>query len=48
MARHFVKKHCPVCERPGSGPYMKKIKGRGYVYFVDSLKNPETGGYCQK
>jgi len=46
--RYLARKRCPVCERPGSGPYTKKIKGREYVYFVHSMKNPETGRYCQK
>ena len=48
IARHFARKRCPVCERPGSGPYKKKIKGREYLYFAHSLKNPETGKHYQK
>jgi hypothetical protein len=46
--RYFERLRCPVCGRPGSGPYTKKIKGREYLYFVHSLKNPETGKYYQK
>jgi hypothetical protein len=48
IARHFARKRCPICGRPGSGPYRKKIKGREYLYFVHSLKNPETGKHHQK
>jgi hypothetical protein len=48
IARHFARKRCPICGRPGSGPYKKKIKGHEYLYFVHSLKNPETGKYYQK
>jgi len=48
IARYFGRKRCPVCGRPGSGPFKKKIKGREYLYFAHSLKNPETGRYYQK
>jgi len=46
-ARYLARKRCPVCERPGAGPYTKKIKGREYVYFVHSLKDTGTGEYYQ-
>ncbi len=40
MARYFSRKRCPVCGRPGSGPYKKKVKGREYLYFAHSFKDP--------
>jgi hypothetical protein len=46
--KYFSKKRCPICGRPGSGPYKKKIKGREYLYFSHSLKNAQTGRYYQK
>jgi len=46
--RYFRRPRCPVCGRPGSGPYAKKIKGREYLYFVHSLRNPETWKHYQK
>jgi hypothetical protein len=48
MARHYARKRCPICGRPGSGPYKRKIKGREYLYFAHSLRNPETGKHYQK
>ena len=48
MAKYFRRKRCPICGRPGSGPYAKKVKGREYLYFAHSLKNPETGKHYQK
>jgi len=48
MIRHFARKRCPVCERPGSGPHVKRIGGRAYLYFAHSLKNPETGKHYVK
>lgn len=47
-AKYFARKRCPICGRPGSGPYKKKVKGREYLYFAHSLKNPETGKHYQK
>jgi len=46
--RHFKRPRCPICGRPGSGPHEKKIKGREYLYFAHSLKNPETGRHYVK
>jgi hypothetical protein len=46
--RYFRRPRCPVCGRPGSGPYTKKIKGNGYLYFAHSLKNLETGKHYLK
>lgn len=43
MARYFARKRCPICGRPGSGSYTKKIKDREYLYFAHTLKSPETG-----
>jgi len=48
MVRYFTRKRCPICGRPGSGPYKKKIKGRGYLYFAHSFKNQETGRFYIK
>ena len=48
MARYYNRKRCPICGRPGSGPYKKKVKGRKYLYFAHSLKNPETGRHYLK
>ena len=48
MAGYFRRRRCPICGRPGSGPYGKKIKGREYLYFAHSFKNPETGRHCLK
>ena len=45
MARYFSRKRCPVCGRPGSGPYTKKVKGHEYLYFAHCFKNPETGKF---
>jgi len=48
MVRYYARKRCPVCERPGSGPHAKKVKGHIYLYFAHSLKNPETGKHYLK
>jgi hypothetical protein len=48
IARHFSRKRCPICGRPGSGPYVKRVKGHDYLYFAHSLKNAETGKHYQK
>ena len=48
MARYYNRKRCPVCGNLGSGPYRKKIRGREYLYFAHSFKNPETGEHYQK
>jgi hypothetical protein len=41
-------KQCPICRRPESGPYAKKIKGREYLYFAHSYKNQEKGRHYAK
>ena len=48
MVSYYNRKRCPICGRPGSGPYVKKIKGRDYLYFAHPLKNPETGRHYLK
>jgi len=36
--RWLKRKKCPVCGTVGSGPYVKKIKSREYLYFKHSRK----------
>lgn len=47
-AKYFARKCCPICGRPGCGPHVKRVKGHDYLYFANSLKNPETGKHYQK
>ncbi|MBI4258104.1 MAG: hypothetical protein HY619_04040 [Thaumarchaeota archaeon] len=37
--RYFRRKRCPVCERVGSGPYKKRVKGKFYLYFAHRFKD---------
>jgi len=34
----FKRARCPICGAVGSGPYLKKIRGREYFYFKHSRK----------
>ena len=42
MSRHFNAPRCPVCGRPGSGPYKRKVRGHEYLYFAHSTRAPKT------
>lgn len=40
--RHLNRPRCPVCGRPGSGPYKRKVRGYEYLYFAHTTRAPKT------
>lgn len=34
LAKMARRERCPVCGSVGSGPYLKRVKGIGYLYFA--------------